>query len=1003
MTCNSNQTPNQFNKYKYIELSEKLIPLLHNLSSHQIQLGLDVLQDFCWTRGLDELSHYWMQQYKQPESSSLGVSILHYNIRYFYSNQVDFIAMVEVNSPTIISLNELGTCVPDKTIKQLLFSYNVFKKDGTNSHGGAVIAIDKRIKCQQIEINEPNMVAVRIIINDQQVVVASIYSPPKEQLPLSAMSNLLNISKDIIILGDLNAKHSDWGCPENNTKGHVLAKWLQNHKLEVLNFGMKTSLRSDATIDLIISNEVPELTESKSLAYVCSDHLPILTKFFRLRTATDKLLIPRTYWEVYTSVLTVLYNQLEDEQKEVMNNSHDSYKWFCGIEQFLAALKLRVTTWQELKRKRPSISLALRILLRHKHYLQNRYRHTRYEEDRLRLRSWNTLIKYEFKSQKRRGWEQFISNVASPNPTSFWSTVKKLNKKKSVDFSALTEQNTIHRSAADIAKCLHHHFTERYSPPLTCKKNPLDKEAEDLWNVYSKADSNDIQLVLGQSDLKFDEKEIKRTIQSLKNKNSSSFDQVSNKMIKLLPIHYHKLLTYAYNELFRLAYWGKEWKTARTICLNKIDNPAPKTNQLRPISMLPTFSKMYERLFLLRFRKWTTRMNVLPSQQSGARPHQATTSRVNCLLEQIMQSLRYNSFTPVIYVDYLQAFDNLWVQGLMLKLNRLNCPSAYLIWIANYFTDRTLKIDYDGIVSDSIMVARGAPQGSCLGPEMYVVMHHDLPDCFANPRNVHAYVDDIAIVYTPSIYLKFKFQPQEISNRINNDMLQLLTYSNDWHQPLNPNKTEFVVYNKCVKYPKLQIYYDGVQIQQKNCFKYLGFHLDAKLSFRIMIDAQFIKLRKAYSIIKFIHRQFPSHIKLKMKFFNTYIWPHLYMMATIYCLFSYTSRKRVASFYRRCLRIINLLYQCPTEDLHNKFQLPTIEKRYKKSLAKRMKSIQLHEPAFIDYVLEYKYLFNVVYKHYRENAYLNDMPLGRPGETLTSFLDNDCHTFFDYLCEFIYN
>ena len=95
-----------------------------------------------------------------------------------------------------------------------------------------------------------------------------------------------------------------------------------------------------------------------------------------------------------------------------------------------------------------------------------------------------------------------------------------------------------------------------------------------------------------------------------------------------------------------------------------------------------------ERLFLLRFNTWVKNMNVLPWQQSGARPHMATTTRVNHLLENITESLSYNTFSPVIFVDFLQAFDMLWQQGLLLKLHRLECPEAYLYWIKNYFTSR---------------------------------------------------------------------------------------------------------------------------------------------------------------------------------------------------------------------------------------------------------------------------------------------------------------------------
>ena len=226
MALINNSSSPQFNKYKFIELKDKLVPLLYDLPDHQKQIGIEILQECSWTWNLQTLSQLWQQQYRQPKMSTRPLSILHYNIRYFYSNQVDLIEMVNVYSPTIISLNELGTMVPEKTIKQLLFSYNVYVKEGTNSHGGVVLAIDKRLKCQLIEIKEPNIIAVQVVADGQQFVIASIYSPPTDQLPLTTMTSLLNQTKNIIIAGDFNAKHPDWGCSQVNTKGRSLSNWL---------------------------------------------------------------------------------------------------------------------------------------------------------------------------------------------------------------------------------------------------------------------------------------------------------------------------------------------------------------------------------------------------------------------------------------------------------------------------------------------------------------------------------------------------------------------------------------------------------------------------------------------------------------------------------------------------------------------------------------------------------------------------------------------------------
>jgi hypothetical protein len=95
-----------------------------------------------------------------------------------------------------------------------------------------------------------------------------------------------------------------------------------------------------------------------------------------------------------------------------------------------------------------------------------------------------------------------------------------------------------------------------------------------------------------------------KVIRSLNSKSSSSFDKVSNLMVKSIPGKFCPTLVESYNALFGSATWGTEWKQARTVCFNKVDKAAPTPNQLRPISLFPVLTKIYERLFLLRFNTW---------------------------------------------------------------------------------------------------------------------------------------------------------------------------------------------------------------------------------------------------------------------------------------------------------------------------------------------------------------------------------------------------------------
>ncbi|CAM2708417.1 unnamed protein product [Rotaria socialis] len=970
-----------------------------NLSKFQKKTSRAAFNEWNNTANKRKVINKWLQNENQPITQTTPLSILHYNIRYFYSNQSELLDIISRFNPMIISLNELGTYVSEKAIKQHLFSYNIFTSRGTNSHGGVVLAIDKKFNVIQLDINELNIIAVQLIYNNQTYLIVSTYSPPQEPLPLQIMSFFIKNFKHIIIVGDLNAKHENWGCTSTNQKGRDLANWLDStNMLEIQNQGMKTSLRSNTTIDLILTTSNLSISQCQTLPYNCSDHLPILFSLNEVLVHNGTFSIAKTYWEIYKILLVTFQPYIQQEYES--NFSNNPTGWFQLFQKFLVAVKRRATNLHTAKQQRPTITPSIRAMIKHKHYLQNKYRHSKSEEDRVRLRSWSKLVQHELKSLTQTKWLKFINQVASPNPKKFWQSVKCLNKNKSCTFSAINEDNQIYKTSEEILNILYNQFSKRFTAPTLNPNNTLDTLTTALWSKLSNADQNDIELVCINSDLNFNINDLRSIIKTLKSTNSSSFDEITNNIVKNIPESYYSIIISAYNSLFRNASWDVSWKQARTICLNKVTDPAPTTNQLRPISLLPTFSKLYEKLFLLKFNKWLQSNNILPNQQSGSRSHLGTLTRVNHIIEQLNQSLNHNTFAVVVYVDFLQAFDRLWHQGLVAKLHNLHCPLAYLFWIINYFKDRTITIDYQGSLSKQVCVSRGAPQGSCFGPVAYIVNHYDLPMIFNNPQDIHLYVDDLAIIYSPSIYLKFSKQVIEIQSRINYDLLKLEEYAEANKQPININKTNFVIYHRTVQVPKIQLTYQNQPIVRQNSFKYLGFHIDSKLSFNIMINNQLVKLRKSYSILKYIHCAFPTFFELKMKFFQTYTWPHLYMLASIYCLFSNTSKNRINSFYRRCQRLIYCSYRISNDTLHDTLKIPTLTDKFQRCLQKRLKNIQSHEEELLNCYLLYKKVINDLSVHYKIKPFIPSLPIGRPNKRIIKLTEMDNTTYFDKLCNF---
>ena len=160
-------------------------------------------------------------------------------------------------------------------------------------------------------------------------------------------------------------------------------------------------------------------------------------------------------------------------------------------------------------------------------------------------------------------------------------------------------------------------------------------------------------------------------------------------------------------------------------------------------------------------------------------------------------------------------------------------------------------------------------------------------------------------------------------------MRNLYKYAVDWYQPIYAKKAEIVVYYTSVQCPKLGILLDHAPLTQRNNFKYLGFHLDAQL----------VKTRRSFIIMKYIHKHFAAQFQLRSRFFNAYIWPHMNMLSTIFCICSQSLRNELSAFYRRCLRLINCLYRCPSTNLQDTYGLPALEDRLRKTLRRRLAAI----------------------------------------------------------------
>lgn len=249
--------------------------------------------------------------------------------------------------------------------------------------------------------------------------------------------------------------------------------------------------------------------------------------------------------------------------------------------------------------------------------------------------------------------------------------------------------------------------------------------------------------------IKFTFEHLRQSIKSLKNKSSSGVDGVSNKILKLLPLNHLSTILSCMNNFARTLQTLSNWHIARIILLSKTKSKTIRINETRPISMSSCFSKLFEKCFMIQFRQWIYEQGVLPQEQSGFRPGHNMAVRLVSIVDQIGQSLSKNTAAAALFVDFRTAFNQLWFNGLWLKLNNLQCPIYFTAWLRHYLRGRRAYIDIKNTSSELFNLSKGVPQGSCIGPLLFIVYHYDILEALSTVHHKHLFADDLAILIAP--------------------------------------------------------------------------------------------------------------------------------------------------------------------------------------------------------------------------------------------------------------